>query len=105
MTNATAAILLKKKTYDKLPKEMQDILKQKTEEHMRRLIVLTRKDNHESINILKKNGIDMVTPSKSQVREFNEAGKKVQEMLTGKLYDKALLERVLQTLEEFRKKR
>lgn len=105
MTNATAAILLKKKTYDRLPKEMQDILKKKTEEHMRRLIVLTRKDNHESINILKNQGIEIVSPSKGEIEEFRRAGEKVREMLKGELYDKELLKRVIQTLEELRKKK
>ena len=104
MTNATAAILIKKKFYDKLPKEMQNILKQKTEEYMRRLIILTRKDNNESIAVLKKNGIELVSPSKSQIEEFDQAGKRVREMLLGGLYNEKLLEEVLQILEEFRRK-
>ncbi|HUU50071.1 MAG TPA: TRAP transporter substrate-binding protein DctP [Nitrospinota bacterium] len=104
MTNATAAILIKKNTFDKLPKEMQDILKQKTEEHMRRLVTLTRKDNNQSIEVLKKNRIELVSPSKGQIEEYNQAGKSVREMLIGKLYNRELLEKVIHNLEEFRKK-
>jgi TRAP-type C4-dicarboxylate transport system substrate-binding protein len=104
MTNATAGILITKRSFEKLSKEEQEILKQKTREYMQRLIVQTRKDNESSIAVLKENGIHVVNPAKGETEEFNKAGEKVREMLVGKLYDRELLESVLRSLAEFRKK-
>lgn len=104
MTNATAAILVTKKSYDKLSRENQEILKRKTTEHMKRLIELTRKDNKSSIAVLKQSGIEVVSPSQGEIEQFNRSGEQVREMLKGKLYEKELLDKVLKTLEEFRKK-
>jgi len=104
MTDATGAILISKRYYDRMPEDLQKILKSKSKNYMRELIIRSREDNKKSLDVLKKNGIEIIEPSDETKKEFERIGVEVREKLVGKLYSKEFLNEILTALKEFREK-
>ncbi|RMG66306.1 MAG: ABC transporter substrate-binding protein, partial [Calditrichaeota bacterium] len=102
LADATGAILISKRMFDRLPPAYQKILLEKGQEHMRRLVQLSRRDNQEAIELMKKNGIQVVHVPEENMLPFQEAGRKARLSLVGKLYSRELLERVESALADFR---
>lgn len=103
LTNSFGAILITKKMFDKIKPEFQKILLEKGREHMDRLIQLSRQSNEESIELMKKNGIEIVTIPEANLNGFYNAAREARRSLVGKLYSQELLTRVETALQEFRK--
>ena len=70
---------------------------------MKKLVRLSREDNRKSIEVLKKNGIEVVNIPKETQDKLKQVGSAVQKTLTGELYSEEFLKEVLAALEEFRK--
>ncbi|MFC1563008.1 TRAP transporter substrate-binding protein DctP [candidate division KSB1 bacterium] len=104
MTDATGAILISKKLFDKIPEDLQKILKDKCKSYMRELVVRSREDNEKSIEVLKDNGIEIVNTTEETIKKLEEIGVTVREKLTGKLYSKEFLDEILASLKEFRER-
>lgn len=102
LANVTGAVLISKKMFDKLAPEHQQILLDKGREHMRRLVKQGREDNRKSIELMRQNGVDIVAVPEENLKEFYGAAKSAYTSLTGKLYSAELLDRVQNTLQEFR---
>ncbi|MBN1113704.1 MAG: TRAP transporter substrate-binding protein DctP [Oligoflexia bacterium] len=102
LTNATGAVLMSKKKFDKLKPDEQKLLKDSFWKFCQNLIKASRKDNEKSYETLKKNKITFVDLNKDDYVKFEEISKKVWNALAGKLYSKKLLEEVLKYREEFR---
>lgn len=105
ITNASGAVVIAKREFDKLPAELQQILLKNGKEYMRKLTLQSRKDNTSSLEILKKNGMKFIKPDANEVKTYDEIGKKARTALTGKLFSQDLLERVEKSLAEFRGKK
>ncbi len=102
LADAAGAVLISKKKFDKLPAEYQQILREKGRFYMKKLVDLSRKDNDESIQLMKNNGIQLVHVPEENLPQFIEAGKKARQQLVGKLYSQELLNKVERALESFR---
>lgn len=102
LTNAFGTILITKKMFNKMPPEYQQILVEKGREQMAKLVQISRRDNEESIELMKKNGIKLVEIPEENLKVFYDAGKRARENLVGKLYSQELLDRVENALREFR---
>ncbi len=102
LADAAGAVLISKKKFDKLPAEYQQILREKGRFYMKKLVDLSRKDNEESIQLMKNNGIQLVHVPEENLPQFIEAGKKARQQLVGKLYSQELLNKVERALESFR---
>ena len=72
---------------------------------MGELVKLSRKANEESIELMKKNGIQMVKIPPENLKPFLEATERARKKLVGKLYSQELLNRVETALAEFRSKK
>jgi TRAP-type C4-dicarboxylate transport system substrate-binding protein len=70
---------------------------------MQKLVDLSRQDNAESIELMKKNGIKVVEIPEQNLSEFVNAGVNAQQKMVGKLYSQELLDKVKTALTEFRK--
>jgi TRAP-type C4-dicarboxylate transport system substrate-binding protein len=103
MTDASGALLIDKKFFNKLSPDFQNILKEKCRSYMKELVNLSRNDNEKSIETLKKNGIQVVELSENAKKEFEKIGVEVRNKLTGKLYSKEFLNEILTALDDFRK--
>jgi TRAP-type transport system periplasmic protein len=102
LADAAGAVLISKRTFDKLPPNYQEILHNKGRAYMKKLVRLSRKDNAESIELMKKNGIQLVNVPEANLKQFREAGEKARQNLVGKLYSQELLDKVENSLQQFR---
>ncbi len=103
IADAMGGILITKRFYDKLPADLQLILKETVSRHMVRLIDLTRKDNNESIEIMKKRGIKVVpVPDEIEMKRFLKTGEEVRNKLVNNLYSREVLNEVLKAIDEYR---
>lgn len=103
LTNASGAVLISKKTFDSLSKDDQKIMLELGEKHLRALTLQSRKENEESVGILKKKGLIFTEPATpSVVTDLEAAGQAARVSLVGKLYSRELLEKVEKALKEFR---
>jgi len=103
LTNAAGAVLISKKYYETLPKDLQEILLRNGRLYMAKLTKLSRQDNDKSIEVLSKSGIRFLKVEPKDIEIYLEAGRKSRRMLVGKLYTEDLLNRVENALTEYRK--
>ncbi|OGR66525.1 MAG: ABC transporter substrate-binding protein [Elusimicrobia bacterium GWC2_63_65] len=103
LTNASGAVLISKKTFDLLSKEDQKTMLALGEKYFRALTLQSRKENEESVVILKKKGLQFTEPaSAAVVKDLEAAGQTARLALVGKLYSRELLEKVDAALKAFR---
>ncbi|MCK4894016.1 MAG: TRAP transporter substrate-binding protein DctP [Calditrichia bacterium] len=102
LADVAGAVLVSKKLFDKMPESYQTILREQGKKHMRRLVELSRQDNEKSIELMKKNGIEIVSIPPENLADFYNAGQQARRNLVGKLYSQELLDRVENLLIEFR---
>lgn len=104
LSDASGALLISKRYFDSLPKDLQEILLRNGRKYMRKLVELSREENKKAIEVLKKNGIVITEPpSKKLLDEYDEIGKKARRMLVGKVFSEEWLNKIEKALEEYRK--
>ncbi len=101
--NITAAMLLKKDTYEKLSEKDRAALKETVNENLGELVRRTRADNEESKKILEEKGVKTIPFPAAEQAELDRVAEEISQDLVGKLYDQALLDRVKGLLAEYRK--
>ncbi len=103
MANASGAVLISNKFFNKLPPNFQSLLLKISRKNFDRLITLTRKDNKNSIIAMENAGITLVKqPKGKDLEEFLKVGKKVSNNLVNKLYSKELLGKINSSLHSYR---
>jgi len=102
LANVSGAVLISKNMFDKLEPAHQKILREKGREYMAKLVRLGREDNQTSIELMKKNGMEVVKVPEKNLQEFYNACKTAHQNLVGKLYSQELLNKVNASLEQFR---
>ena len=103
LTNSYGAVLISKRTFDKLTPEQQKILKDLGKEYFEKLTKLSRIDNEKSTEAILKSGIQKIEITDQVVLDnFKEVGRKTRQSLVGKLYDQELLDSIESSLKEFR---
>lgn len=103
LADSNGAILISKKKFNKLTDSQQEILKKLSREYFGELTLMSRKDNAESLELLKETGITFTTiDENSKIDSFYESGKRARRDLIGKLYDEEFLLKVEGLLEDFR---
>ena len=105
MANATGAMIMSKKQFNKLSADSQRILKEVAIKYSKKVIQATRQDNAKSYEVLKKNGIQFVEISKKDLEDMTKTSEKVRQALVGKLYSKDLVDRVMNLIQEYRTKK
>jgi len=102
LANSEGAVLISKKTFDAMPKDLQDILVTNGQKYFRELTLASRDENEKSIATLKEKGITVITPSKEVAAQFEAAGKKARQLLVGKLFTQEFLDQVESSLHTYR---
>lgn len=106
LANSNGAILLSKKKFNKLSDSEMEVIAKLSRKYFDKLTDLSRKDNAESLELLKETGISFTTiTDKSKIEGFYQSGKKARQDLVGKLYDQEFLQRLEGMLAEFRSKK
>jgi len=103
LTCSAGAVLLSKKFYDNMPKDLQEILLRNGKIYMKKLTEAGRLDNKKSLDELKKRGITFTKTDAKEVQSFVDAGIRARRMLVGKMYDEDFMKRVEKATEDFRK--
>ena len=103
LADAAGSVLISKKYYDQLPKDLQEILLRNGRLYISKLTQLSRKDNSDSITELKKRGISILTANEKDLREYIEVGRRARRMLVGKLFSEDFLNHVEKSVEDYRK--
>jgi len=103
LADSNGAILISKKKFNKLSNSQQEKLKKLSREYFGQLTILSRKDNAESLELLKETGITFTTiADKNKIDSFYESGKEARRDLIGKLYDQDFLLKVEGLLDKYR---
>lgn len=103
MGNSTGGVLIRKKKFDSLPEKHQATIKVLSKRFLKKLVQKIQEDNALASEVMIKNGLKHAElPKPDDLEKFHRAGEKVRKSLTGKLYSKRLLKRVLDHLEEVR---
>ncbi len=104
LTNASGAVVIAKRDFDKMPPDIQEILLRNGKQLMRKLTELSRKDNTKSLDVLKKSKIAFTKLDASEIGRYEEIGKNARRLMVGKLYSEDLLNRVEKSVADFRAK-
>lgn len=104
LTNASGAVVIAKRDFDKIPADLQQILLKHGKAYMRKLTEKSREDNIKSMDILKKNKMTFNKPDANETKSYDELGRTARKSLAGKLYSEDLLSRVEKALADYRAK-
>ena len=106
LANSNGAILLSKKKFNILSDSEKEVITKLSRKYFDKLTDLSRKDNAESLELLKETGISFTTiTDKNKIEGFYISGEKARQDLVGKLYDQGFLQRLEGMLAEFRNKK
>ena len=103
MADATGAILITKKQFDRIPQEGQQLMLDTFRVHTENLLSIVRRDNGKSVEVLKQTGIEFASMDEKSTAELKRAGKVVRDKLAGDLYSQELLNSITAEIEGFRK--
>ena len=102
--NSTGALLINKRSFDRLSPDNQKILRRLVKEYAARLVALTRKDNQEALEVLKDSGIKFVSPTSDQVTTFQKSAQDYFQDHLLQIYPEELGNKVRRMLDDFRSK-
>ena len=104
IANAMGAVIISKRFFNKLPEKYQKLLVEESKKYFSKITEASRADNLKSIEVMKKQGIQVIKPfSAGEIQKFDAAGKTARRKLVGKLYSKEILDTVEKALDEYRK--
>ncbi len=102
LADACGAVLISKKYYDQLPEDLREILLRNGKTYMSKLTRLSRDENRNALEVLKKHGLQMIEVKEQDLTEYIRAGARARRVLAGRLYSEEFLNRVEKSLTEFR---
>lgn len=102
LTHGMAAVVIDRKRWQKIQPEDQERVRSLAAAHFRRLTERTRVENAESIEVMKKRGIEIVASDPARLAAFQEIGRGVWKEQAGRLYPQELLDQVVAAVEEAR---
>jgi len=103
LADASGAVLISKRNFEKLPVEYREILLRNAKKYLGKLTALSREDNIKSIDILKKNGIELLPePDQAILDLFIEKGKDARRILADNLFGMDIVNEVESALAEYR---
>ncbi len=99
------AVVMKKKAFEGIPTDLQDLLLTQFQIHLMTLKEILRSQNQEAIKVMEKHGVTVVKPSRENVEEFKQVSNQAIQHISGKTFSKAVFEEATQHLAAFRGER
>jgi TRAP-type C4-dicarboxylate transport system substrate-binding protein len=93
------AIVVRKETFQRISPSYQNSIIEISQRHVNQLKAVTRNENQEAIEVMKKHGTKIVTPSKDQVDEFKKLSNQAIGRLGSQSFSKKVLNEVSSILE------
>lgn len=103
LADAAGAVLIAKKQFDTFPADIQKILLENGKKHFRRLTLISREQNAESIKEMTKRGLTLIKSKPEDYEYYVNVCIKARRKLSGSIYTADFLERVESAIETFRK--
>jgi len=101
---AYGALVMDKKSFDRLPEPYAAMMREVAEEKFAALIRDTRESNAESLEVMRKNGIRLVQPTEAALEELRRNREKSVANLVGQAFSKEIYDTLTRLLEDYRKK-
>lgn len=100
--NIEAGLVVDLDTWNSLRPEDRETVRTSARKHLRELVERTRKDNAESVQVLKDKGIRFLKPDAAERARLEELRDRIAGSLVGRLYDRELLEEFRRLVAEAR---
>lgn len=105
LTDASGAVVISKKYFDTIPKELQDILLRNGKTFMAKLVQLNRQDNKNAFAEFKKRGMTIIQVNEKDLAYFIDVGAKTRRAMIGKTYTEEYLNRFEKAVADYRNTR
>lgn len=100
--HGTGALLVSKTEWEKIPPAVRGNIAQAARRRLDALLGQVERKNEETITELQQSGMTIVPIPEDEMPQYIQLGEQVADQMVGRLYDKALLERVRGILREHR---
>jgi TRAP-type C4-dicarboxylate transport system substrate-binding protein len=102
ITYVMGALIVSQQQWQKLSPEQQTLVRDTVTKYNARIVTTMRRHQEKSLTLLQTLGLQSVTMSDEEMAYLQQASAGVSEELVGKLYPRALLERVMQLRDQYR---
>jgi TRAP-type C4-dicarboxylate transport system substrate-binding protein len=103
IANTRGAVLISNKMFQSLPVQHRKTLKNIIRKYMAQLTQITRQQNLDSIEVLQKNGVELLpAPDTDTLQTYYELGASIRQELVGKFYSQDILNQIELALKAFR---
>ncbi len=99
------AVVIEKKTWDKIPADVRPAILAATRETGRQLRKQTRADEIESIEALKKHGVNVITPGPAELQSWHKLSESVFPLVRGKYMPAEAFDLVMKFSSEYRQQK
>jgi TRAP-type C4-dicarboxylate transport system substrate-binding protein len=96
-------VIVKKDLFKQIPQTSQNFILQSFQQHLDQLKVITRNENRDAIKVMVKNGVKIITSSKSQIDEYKRLSNNAMGHISGQTFSKKILDEVTSSLESYRR--
>ncbi len=103
LTYSTGGFLVTKKSFGRLPADLQKMVKEISRKHIERLTRESRKGNQEAVEVFRKEGIRVVKPTAVGMKQFRDLSRQVGQKLRGSAYSAEFHDVIMGHLEDYRK--
>ena len=98
-------ILITKRQWNRIPESHRVIIERECKKAFDKLTKVSRKENAEALDVMKSRGIAFTSiDNDADIKVFEQASEKTALDMTGRYYDKKLLDEIRKHLEDFRGK-
>ncbi len=97
-------VVIKKDVYSKISPAHRQIVLEVWQRRMAELKLKIRQENQEAIQVMVKQGIKIIKPSATQVKEFKNVSAKAMQRMEGQTFSKKIRDEVSAKIEAYRKK-
>jgi len=103
LSYSLGAVVMTRKSFESLPDDHQETLKEIFRDKLVTLNAEARKENEEALKLMAREGIQYVELSPQELARFRTVAREAIEDITGKVFSKKILETVKGQLAEFRR--
>jgi TRAP-type C4-dicarboxylate transport system substrate-binding protein len=96
-------VIVKKDLFKQIPQTSQNFILQSFQQHLDQLKIITRNENRDAIKVMVKNGVKIITSSKSQIDEYKRLSNNAMGHISGQTFSKKTLDEITSFLESYRR--
>jgi TRAP-type C4-dicarboxylate transport system substrate-binding protein len=96
-------VVVKKDHFKQIPQASQNLILESFQQHLDQLKIITRNENRDAMKVMVKNGVKIITSSKSQIDEYKRLSNNAVGHIRGPTFSKKVFDEVTSFLESYRK--